>query len=57
MIVAQILPLIEGQVSDSRHQIWKMMPHLIFFWLPIFKFLGELGFRATMKCHWDCLPK
>jgi hypothetical protein len=28
LIVAQILLLIESQVSDSRHQIWKIMPHL-----------------------------
>jgi hypothetical protein len=28
MIVEQILPLAEShQLSDSRHQIWKIMPH------------------------------
>jgi hypothetical protein len=61
MIVKWILPLIEGQVSDSRHQIWTIIPHMTwdnyFSGRLVFKFLGELGFGATMMCHRDCLPK
>jgi hypothetical protein len=61
MTVEQILPFIEGQVSDSRLQIWKIMPHMTwdnyFSGCTIFKFLRELRFGAAMTCCWDCLPK
>jgi hypothetical protein len=55
MIVKHILPLIEGQVADStRLQIWNAMPHMTwdnnFPGCTVFKFLGELGFGATMTC-------
>jgi hypothetical protein len=61
MIVNQILPLIEGQMADSRRQIWRIMPHMTwdnyFSGCLVFKFLGELGFGATMTCRRDRLPK
>jgi hypothetical protein len=61
MIVEQILPLIEGQVADSRHQIWKIMPHMTwdnyFSGCNILNHLGELGFGATVTCRRDRLPK
>jgi hypothetical protein len=61
LIVAQILPLIEGQVSDLRHQIWKIMPHMTwdnyFSGCPVFKFFGEVGFGATMTRCRDHLLK
>jgi hypothetical protein len=62
MIVEQILPLIEGQVADSRHQIWKIMPHMTwdnyFSGCNILNHLGELGFGgATITCRRDRLPK
>jgi hypothetical protein len=61
MIVNQILPLIEGQMADSRRQIWKIIPHMTwdnyFSACLVLKFLGERGFGATMTCRRDRLPK
>ena len=61
MIVNKILPLIEGRVSNSRRQIWRIMPHMTwdnyFSGCLVMRFLGELGFGATMTCRRDRLPK
>jgi hypothetical protein len=61
MMVEQILPLIQGQVPDSRRQIWRSMPHMTwdnyFSGCNILNYLGGLGFGATMTCRRDRLPK
>ena len=61
MIVQQILRLIQGQVADSRCQIWKIMPHMTwdnyFSGCNILNWLGELGLGATVTCRRDRLPK
>jgi hypothetical protein len=61
MIVEKILPLVEGQLSDLRRQIWRIMPHMTwdnyFSGCTIFKCQGELGLGATMTSCCDRLPK
>jgi hypothetical protein len=62
MIVEQILSLVEGQLSDSRRQIWRIMPHMTwdkyFSGCTISKVPGRaVGLGVTMTCCRDRLPK
>jgi hypothetical protein len=56
MIVEQILPLVEGQLPDSRHQIWRIMPHMTwdnyFSGCIIFKYLHlKAKDQGYLVCH------